>query len=304
MSAGVLGQLRRVLAPFPRVRDYLRYVYFAGRDVQYIGWRAAALLRRGPVQLRIHGDDIFVRLEDWRAFRIARGRAPRDKPVVKTWLQLVQLGADVALDVGANYGQFTAAAAGSGPRIIAVEPNPWVAECLARTFAQSPDVVVERCALSAENGTAQFHFNRTYSGEGSLDERVITLASASEQLPYVSRKVESAQVTLTTLPALIERHAGRVESLVIKLDIEGHEPAVLRVSHDFLGRLRWWRALVEYNPVALRRCGEDPGEVWRFLTSFDYVSLCGADRVPASPPEICDLLIGAGTPSARPATVV
>jgi FkbM family methyltransferase len=207
----------------------------------------------------------------------------------------------VTVDVGANYGEFTAAASGRSRHIIAVEPNPLLSECLTRTFEQSKNVVVERCALGGTRGAAIFYFNRTRSGRGSLKEKVAELVYPSEQTPYVSHRIESVRVTLTTLAALIQQHAGAVNSLVLKLDVEGHEPSVLRVSLDYLAGLRWWRGLVEFNAVALRRSGEDPGQVWEFLKTFDYVSVGDADRVPSSPPEMCNLAIGAGTPSPRTA---
>lgn len=83
---------------------------------------------------------------------------------------------DLAVDGGAHMGVHTwpmAAMVGAGGRVIAVEAIPQLAGRLLDEAArrQLPQVVVEACALAAENGRTSFHWVRSAPGYSGLRER-------------------------------------------------------------------------------------------------------------------------------------
>ncbi|MEA2236560.1 MAG: hypothetical protein QOC81_1284 [Thermoanaerobaculia bacterium] len=161
------------------------------------------------------------------------------------------LGAgDVYIDVGANYGAYALViAAIQGVRVIAVEPQPHVAEGLRRSVlanAFSNFEVIE-AALAAEEGTASL---RVGSGSGT----------ASLRPERGGSHMGTISVRLSTLDAVCD-DISRVAC--IKIDVEGGELEVL------LGAVG---VLTRDQPVILFEMsrGDRSAEVFRFLQRLGY----------------------------------
>lgn len=136
---------------------------------------------------------------------------------------------DVFVDVGANIGWFTAVAArrvGDAGGVIAVEASPSMAEALRGTVernALNGRVRISECAAAAEPGTLTIYagpaHNRglgtTVAGRGLIAER---------------------EVPARPLPEIVgEEDMDRVR--LIKIDVEGGEPAVLAGLASAIDRL-------------------------------------------------------------------
>ena len=129
------------------------------------------------------------------------------------------------LDVGANKGQFSRAAATAfpGARIIAFEPLEAVATVWRQHPADVAGAEIHVCALGAEDGTVTFHPH-----EYTLSSSVLPLAAGAGaeggggagELPAVEVPVRRLDdvVTLDDLRA----------PLLAKLDVQGYELEVLR----------------------------------------------------------------------------
>ena len=160
----------------------------------------------------------------WRSYR--RGWAARlDRLAREFGLdQAAPFAPDEAvIDMGANVGDFTAAALRAGaPRVLALEGDPKVAACL-RANRPDPRVTVACAILWKAEETVTF-----YSAPGKADSSIF--------LPPGTGSV-AFQAQATTLDGVAARHGiGRVG--LFKMDAEGAEPEVLQGASAVLARTR------------------------------------------------------------------
>ncbi|MGU3539289.1 FkbM family methyltransferase [Methylobacterium sp. A54F] len=117
------------------------------------------------------------------------------------------------IDIGANIGVYSHALRGIATRIVAFEPVPVLAAALRRRY---PDIEVHACALSARAGSAILHV------PSRAQEQVFPRASLNDDAnPGFS--LEGVPVQMRTLDEF-----GIRDARVIKIDVEGHEEAVLQ----------------------------------------------------------------------------
>lgn len=135
------------------------------------------------------------------------------------------------LDVGANVGSYTVLAGGAvGARVTAVEPVPETFAHLQRNVALNDIGQRTRCCqlgLSEQAGMLRF--------SKDLDTVNHVLAEG-EELPAV-------EVSVTRLDDLV----GQDVPVLIKMDVEGHELAVLRGAQTTLADPRLFALIMEIN---------------------------------------------------------
>lgn len=138
----------------------------------------------------------------------------------------VSRGAQEILDVGANTGIYSLVARNNNPtaRIIAIEPIQINADILeANIDANHADVIVERMAMSDREGEAEMFM---------LRDRLNYMTSLNDNRyarhPEIAGQSEivTTKVPVGTYRTLAEKHALDGPDL-IKIDVEGHEVAVL-----------------------------------------------------------------------------
>lgn len=172
-----------------------------------------------------------------RSLAIYYGRPGRARRLRHHYGQFVPAGG-LAFDVGAHVGNRTRAFLSLGARVVAVEPQPELAQLLRRLFGGTGRCVVEECALGESVGSVEL-----YEAPGNLtvattsDSWVHTAADRPgwERVTFQSSRTVSRQ----TLQTLIERH-GRPD--FVKIDAEGSEDSVLAglgeplpaLSYEFL----------------------------------------------------------------------
>lgn len=119
-----------------------------------------------------------------------------------------------ALDIGANYGTYALTLARLGARVDLFEPNPAIAAVLAAWARGKSGVAVHALALSDRSGTAEL----VIPGEGGVEHD--SSAALAGGAVASGRRIA---VPLAPLDSLAIRDAA-----LIKIDVEGHEDAVLR----------------------------------------------------------------------------
>jgi FkbM family methyltransferase len=148
---------------------------------------------------------------------------------------------DVFVDVGANFGLFSAVAAkkvGPGGRVIAIEPHPELIRRLKFNIAANgfDQVTVVETAVGDSVGEATFYANTASFAESSLKH------DAGEQN---KNNQQPTRVPVATLAKIVE-DAGLSRIDALKIDIEGYEDRALVPFLETAPRAVWpQRVLLE-----------------------------------------------------------
>ena len=153
--------------------------------------------------------------------------------VVETLFRLIDPG-DFVLDVGANIGFMTAAAAASHANVavIALEPHPRIFARLARNVdrwaGQRPElgkrIHLIEAAASDREGTSVLRIPNSFDGNQGIASLAHTAAAGQQEV----------SVRTLTLDRLIEAEGQKVG--LLKIDVEGHELAALHGADTALRR--------------------------------------------------------------------
>ena len=159
---------------------------------------------------------------------------------------------DICVDVGANIGLYTLLFAREAACVYAFEPNPAARRVCKRAIMLNDyqNVILDGRAISEEGGQARFYVNR---------------ASGLSALIPVSNTTRIINVEKVRLDDL---SLGRVDWL--KIDVEGHEIAVLRGAQQLIARNPQIRLIVEFIP---ERGDFDENEFFRLLEGFEFEGL-------------------------------
>ncbi len=125
----------------------------------------------------------------------------------------------VVLDVGANVGEWALAMNNASPRatVYAFEPGAESFAVLANRFVGYSSVHVVNSAVSNSVGTALLWSDRSGSALSSLSKR---------QMEHFGVEFEHSEpVQVVTLDSW--RQEANVDPIILKIDVEGHEMAVL-----------------------------------------------------------------------------
>lgn len=138
----------------------------------------------------------------------------------------------VVIDVGARRGIYTwmmSELVGELGSVLAFEPNPHSATLLRKVFSGRRNVTVHECALSDTNGEGILHVP-SIGGNGND-----ALGSLSARNFDGAREVLAYPVSLKCLDELVE---PPMRVSFMKIDVEGHELAVLKGARRMIARDR------------------------------------------------------------------
>ena len=143
--------------------------------------------------------------------------------------------ASTVLDIGANTGQFAVAAAKlmHAKEVHCFEPHPACQQTLSRLRAGLPCLVLHPCGLGEQPGVLDFHMN-AHSHSSSF----LRLGEKHRQAFPAAREVSVIPVRVSTLD---DECAGLqlAEPVLIKIDVQGFEPAVIRGARATLSRVEY-----------------------------------------------------------------
>lgn len=129
----------------------------------------------------------------------------------------------VALDVGANFGEWTNALVRADPTttICCFEPASYSFEILNQKLKENSNVYLFNTALGENEDTAKIYFDAPGSGQASLVKRRLDHFGAE----WTGEEL----IKVTTLDGWLEIHP-ECRPNILKIDVEGFELAVLKGS--------------------------------------------------------------------------
>jgi FkbM family methyltransferase len=188
------------------------------------------------------------------------------QPEVRHALRKLLSPGDVFVDVGANIGYVSALAldaVGTGGLVCALEPVPTYCARLRRLADLNPEYQVEitQAAASDRQGTGVMELMR----DGNIG--INSLVPGFVDSTAVRQRIE---VELISLAELLLRQGRSVA--MVKIDVEGYEPAVLRSLIDFTRRSGNKPAILcEISPDAWANQGESLDAMERDWIATGYV---------------------------------
>ena len=168
--------------------------------------------------------------------------------VTQLFESLLQPGM-VVVDVGAHIGYFTLLAArrvGPTGKVYAFEPVPYNYNLLVKNIALNgyENIVPVQKAVSNKVGAATFYLHPNQVGHSFYPETL-------------GRSKTAITVETTTLDQFLAEQ-GWPPVQMVKMDIEGAEPAALEGMAEVLKRCGDLRLIFEYIPRILLRAGQEP----------------------------------------------
>lgn len=166
--------------------------------------------------------------------RAVKYRYKLDRAPISSLLKTVHRG-DRCLDLGAHKGAYThwlSKATGPTGRVVAVEPQPELAERLQSVMSGRPWVSVEWAGISDATGT------------GRLDIRGASASHGASLTGLDGEVARTIDVPTYTVADVMGKH-GLDGVEFIKIDVEGHEIATLTAAQE---------VLLEHRPTVLCEC--------------------------------------------------
>ncbi|HWE39946.1 MAG TPA: FkbM family methyltransferase [Isosphaeraceae bacterium] len=212
---------------------------------------------------RVFGYPMTLDLADYMQRMMYLGAYEREETrIISGWLKPGM----TFVDVGANVGYFTLLASrrvGAGGRVIAIEPSPIVHERLAEVVASNGLAAeVHRIGLSDENGTCTLFLPPAEVGNHS--PTMVRYEGSGSEVSVPVRRLDDC---------LDEWGVAAVD--LLKIDVEGHEPAVFRGASRALASGRIKAILCEFNDFWLRQSGTTPQAAHELLTGLGFVDQGG-----------------------------
>ena len=175
-----------------------------------------------------------------RSFVVYYGQVWRNAGRRRFYGQFLGPG-DLAFDVGAHVGDRVRTWRQLGARVVAIEPQPVMADVLKRLYGSDSGVTLERVALGAKPGRATLHVSTANPTLTTLSRDWIDEVQADVRFRSTQWD-QQVDVEVTTLDALIARHGV---PRFCKIDVEGFELSVLEGLSQPIAALSF-----EYIPVS------------------------------------------------------
>ena len=147
------------------------------------------------------------------------GRSMRLRRFYRTFLK----PGDLYFDIGAHVGHRIRAARAVGATVVGVEPQPACFSLLSKLYGRDAGTTLIQAAVGAENGELALQISSATPTVTTVNADWMQTVKRDPGFAAVNWD-RSVTVPATTLDTLITRHGVPV---FCKIDVEGHEPAVL-----------------------------------------------------------------------------
>lgn len=209
------------------------------------------------------------------------------QPELRDFIRATLRPGDVFVDGGAHIGYFTCVAAqlvGTAGRVVAFEPAPETFSVLSQNVALnglSEQCVLYNAALGREHAYAALELNSENPGDNWV---------RAEDSP------ESEQVEVMSLSGIVAA-LDIARPRLIKLDIQGMEPAALEGMHELIADPYDVALIVEYHAPSLERAEVLPSRLIEMLFDLGFsirAHACTGEWFDVTMPESLDGVTEAG----------
>jgi FkbM family methyltransferase len=173
--------------------------------------------------------------------------------------------ADVAIDVGANIGQYGRALRGSGftGRMVSIEPQPLAFSQLESIAARDPLWHCKQVALAETEGEAILHIAKN-SVSSSLLPMTDYMASAFTEAAEVAK----ASVRQTTVESILKEFGLEQSRVFLKIDAQGYEEHVLAGARSVISQIKLIETELPLRPMY--QGGSSFSGVSNYLSQLNY----------------------------------
>jgi FkbM family methyltransferase len=156
-------------------------------------------------------------------------------------------GIQTVLDVGANIGRYGEELRewGFEGRILSFEPTTEAFEQLQRRAQDDRGWSVFQCALGAEDGVAEINVASNHCASSSL----LPMLDAHKRTAPDVQVVSTERVKVKTLDSVPAGLVAPDEKLLLKMDTQGFEPAVLRGAQATLAQVQLIECELSFVPL-------------------------------------------------------
>jgi FkbM family methyltransferase len=200
---------------------------------------------------------------------------PEETELVK---KLIEPG-DIFVDVGANLGYYSLLAARVGAsHVYAFEAQPSTYELLGKNVIinwMTKFITYEHLAVYSHTTDLEFFVRNHYPGNSSLG------FTAPDQLEKWFDTTTAVKIHAVSIDDYFADKPGKID--LIKVDVEGAEPAVFEGARRTLAKNRDIKILCEWSPDQMATARQDPGglvEFWAEQGFRAHVLHTGLNEVP------------------------
>jgi len=181
---------------------------------------------------------MFFRMISWSVFSLTSFQ-------MLNKLKDQNLSASTVIDVGANIGQFAVAASKllDTPRIYAFEPFPQSAQAFSKNTQKLPNITLYPIGLGEQEGETEFHVN-----SHSHSSSILALADSHKQAFPQAQEAEIIKIKVSTLDTVF-KDIELQSPVLLKLDVQGYEPFVLRGGQETLKRVDYVILEASFKPL-------------------------------------------------------
>lgn len=202
----------------------------------------------------------FMQLDTKEAIQRAMANGHYE-PEQSDWVRSCLLRGGVFVDVGASFGHYTTLASeivGPDGRVFAFEPSPLAHKALAKTIGDNrlSNVTLTNAAVGAVDGAENIYM--------PVGDKVHSPSAFYSDPSFVP-----LQVALVSLDQF-EPFASGAQIDVIKIDVEGYEPNVIRGMTQLASQGQIKNLLCEFNSGWLKRNNTTPDDLHAFITSLGF----------------------------------
>ena len=172
-------------------------------------------------------------------------------------IELIKLGGDVFIDIGANVGFYTVSAAQTFNRVFSFEPTPKTLTSLRDNIKRNEilNIDIFDCALSEKPGVFKLHVNPLNSGGNSLNNHRSSMIKNSGRNDWTTINVD-----VETLDTILLDKENNIHSVdLLKIDIEGHEAPALKGAINTISK---------YKPIIYAEVGRSKEQMDKILEAL------------------------------------